>query len=709
MNACPTNLIYDNANGITFFNLEDPQMLSKKLIHWTGILIVSLTLFSTVSLAVTKEAAADRYSAYFNFRSLVSGGTVVPHWLADGSGFWFKKGEQFLKYDFDSGELVELSSEPEDLSKQDQGQGPPNMTSPDGSLVLTEQDHNLFFNNPDEDDLRQITTDGTEDHFYTTYLAMWSPDSRVAAVVQYDSRGVATIPLVDWLDPVTAVEESPYPMCSSASPGSSLHFAHADGVLVSAVDGIDPTLDVMPLGWNKANGHLMAMGFNRQMSRQVLFSIDPKTGSAKVIVEETSQTFIDGLAAYSLFDHYYFPLNEDEDFIWISQRDGFHNLYLHAHDGQLIKQLTHGQYPVLRPLKYDKEGDWLYFMACPNKVDPYSRHLCRVKLNGKNFQQLTEDSGRRRIYFSDDFKYFVDNHSDLDRKPSSDLRLSDGTMVKQLAEADISSLLDVGWTAPQRVVIKAPDGQTDIHTAIYFPPEFDSAKSYPVIEMIYAGPQWPIVPRRFIAGEYGDTAAALAQLGYVTVIIDSRGTQGRSKEFQDYIFNRLGQVEIPDHVAALQTLAETRPWMDLSRVGIHGKSWGGYFSLRAMLQAPNFYKVGVSSSLIADFMTTASSPVVPYIGLPEDNPEAYEGANCLLLANQLKGKLLMTIGTLDHNTPFAETMRMQDAFIKAGKDVDLVVFPGQNHWLQGVYFERWQRAMQEYFLTHLPPVAHTIQ
>jgi len=222
--------------------------------------------------------------------------------------------------------------------------------------------------------------------------------------------------------------------------------------------------------------------------------------------------------------------------------------------------------------------------------------------------------------------------------------------------------------------------------------------------MIYAGPQWPIVPRRFVAWEYGDTAAALAQLGYVTVIVDTRGTQGRSKDFQDYIYGRMGQVEIPDHVAALKALAATRPWMDLSRVGIHGKSWGGYYSLRALLQAPEFYKVGVSSSLIADFLTTADAPIVSYIGLPADNPDAYAGANCLLLADQLQGRLLMTIGTLDHNTPFAETMRMMDAFIKAGKDVDLMVLPGQNHWLQGPYFERWQRGMRDYFLNHLPPI-----
>ncbi|NCQ33676.1 prolyl oligopeptidase family serine peptidase [bacterium] len=161
--------------------------------------------------------------------------------------------------------------------------------------------------------------------------------------------------------------------------------------------------------------------------------------------------------------------------------------------------------------------------------------------------------------------------------------------------------------------------------------------------------------------------------------------------------------EPTQHVAALKKLAADGPWMDLGRVGVHGKSWGGYFTLRALLQAPEFYKVGVASASPVDLATTAESAVVPYMGLPEDAAEAYGIADCLPLADRLQGDMLLTIGTSDRNTPFGQSMRMLDAFQAAGKDMDLVVFPGENHWLQGASYERWKRALREYFLEHLPP------
>jgi len=173
------------------------------------------------------------------------------------------------------------------------------------------------------------------------------------------------------------------------------------------------------------------------------------------------------------------------------------------------------------------------------------------------------------------------------------------------------------------------------------------------------------------------------------------------------VYGRLGQIEINNHVAAIRNLAADRPWMDLDRVGVHGKSWGGYFALRAMLSAPDFYKVGVASAAVADLATAPDSPIVPYMGLPVDNPDGYAAGNLLPLAGRLTGDLLMTIGTSDRNTHFGHTMRMMHAFIEADRDVDLLVLPGQHHWLEGASLRRWQVEMKDHFLEHLPPEARS--
>ena len=261
------------------------------------------------------------------------------------------------------------------------------------------------------------------------------------------------------------------------------------------------------------------------------------------------------------------------------------------------------EYTVLKIEGIDTAGGWIYFMAKSDLEDPTSQHLCRANLAGKQFRQLTTTPGRRTVQLSPDFNRFVENHSDLDRPAVATLRRTEGSFVADLAEADVSRLDAMGWKPPTRALAKAADGVTDCFCALYLPPDFDPALSYPVIEVIYAGPQWMIVPRRMPAGEYGDTAAALAQLGYVTVIVDSPGTAGVGRAYQDAVFGRLGQFEISDHVAAIRNLAAERPWMDLERVGVHGKSWGGYFALRAMLTEAEFYKVGVASSVIADLAT----------------------------------------------------------------------------------------------------------
>jgi dipeptidyl aminopeptidase/acylaminoacyl peptidase len=678
--------------------------------------IVAVAVISMVALflcqgawALTEEERDRNFSACFNFASLVTGGTVQPHWLEDGSFWWEDRGDTLAVTQNGSPftptpESLQTPSDPSlaetplrDPEISEELAGPGLHTA----LIIAD---NLWLESADGHRV-QVTDNGNEQQPWSLWGANWSPDGRYLAVQQIDLNPAPTIPIVDWLDPLAPVIREPSTQSREPRMTQQFSIVRAAEALVVPVAGekdfAEPLWQVT--GWAPGTGELLALRFNRLMNRQDLLAIEPATGSYRTVVSERSESFIDGLSASFMMDWYCTDFGDEEHLVWLSQRDGFHHLYLYRYDGTLVRRLTQGDFPVLKIQGIDPEAGWIYFLAKSDVNDPTSQHLCRIDCEGQGFQQLTTSPGRRTVHLSPDFSVFVENHSDLDRPAAAVLRRTNGEFVRQLASADDSPLIDMGWTPPSREVVKAADSVSDCYCALYLPPGFNPDLKYPVIEVIYAGPQWMIVPRRMPAGEYGDTASALAQLGYVVVIIDSPGTAGLGRQYQDVVFERLGMIEIPDHVAALKNLASSRPWMDLSRVGVHGKSWGGYFALRAMLMAPDFYKVGVASSLVADLATTAESPIVPYLGLPQANPAAYESANCLAMADRLQGELLMTIGTADRNTPFGQTMRMVAAFNEAGKDVDLLVLPGQHHWLQGASFDRWQRALRDYFLENLPP------
>jgi dipeptidyl aminopeptidase/acylaminoacyl peptidase len=286
------------------------------------------------------------------------------------------------------------------------------------------------------------------------------------------------------------------------------------------------------------------------------------------------------------------------------------------------------------------------------------------------------------------------------RPPVTELRDAEGELLLTLAEGDISELEAAGWIPPEEFVVKADDGETDLYGILYKPPGFDHAQRYPVIDFIYAGPFTTMVPHSFAPRSYvWLRAMMLAQAGFVTFVVDCRGTTERGKAFQDASYGRIGQIEIPDHVATLRQLAAERPWIDMERAGITGASWGGYFALRGMLTAPDVFRVGVA---MAPGDLTESPPInEPYMGLPEDNPEGYAAGSNPALAGKLEGRLLIMHGTADVNAPFSTSMRMAAALIRAGKLHDMAVFPQADHYFQGPNMRYVNECLFSYFKEHL--------
>ena len=426
-----------------------------------------------------------------------------------------------------------------------------------------------------------------------------------------------------------------------------------------------------------------------------ILAVNAKTGAVRVVVEETSKTFIH----YSgkSWRHW---LHSSGELIWMSERDGWCHLYLYdAKKGSPKHQITKGAWPVREVLHVDEAKKEIWFLASglQAKEDPYHEHLCRVNFDGSDFQQLTEGDGNHRVEFSPNREYFIDTWSRADLPPVMELRRSrDGGLVCELEKAEVSALLVTGWTMPERFVAKGRDGKTDVHGVIVKPSNFDPAKKYPIVENIYAGPHGSFAPKEFsrLMGHH-----VIAELGFIVVQLDGMGTNHRGKAFHDVCWKNIKDAGFPDRKLWIQEAAKTRPWMDLSRVGIYGGSAGGQNAMRALLDHHDFYKVAVADCGCHDNRMDKIWWNEQWMGWPVD--ESYVKSSNKEDAHKLQGHLLLIVGELDTNVDPASTTQVVAALQKAGKSFDFMPIAGTGHGAAETPYG--SRLRMEFLVRYLKP------
>lgn len=426
-----------------------------------------------------------------------------------------------------------------------------------------------------------------------------------------------------------------------------------------------------------------------------ILAVNAKTGAVRVVVEETSKTFIH----YSgkSWRHW---LHRSGELIWMSERDGWCHLYLYdSKKGTLKHQITQGAWPVREVLQVDEARKEIWFLASGlrAKEDPYHEHLCRVNFDGSGFQQLTEGDGNHRVEFSPNREYFIDTWSRADHPPVTELRRSrDGGLVCELEKAEVSALLAAGWAMPERFVAKGRDGQTDIHGVIVKPSNFNPAKKYPVVENIYAGPHGSFAPKEFsrLMGHH-----VIAELGFIVVQLDGMGTNHRGKAFHDVCWKNIKDAGFPDRKLWIQEATKTRPWMDLSRVGIYGGSAGGQNAMRALLDHHDFYHVAVADCGCHDNRMDKIWWNEQWMGWPVD--ESYVKNSNKEDAPKLQGHLLLIVGELDTNVDPASTTQVVAALQKAGKSFDFMPIAGTGHGAAETPYG--SRLRMEFLVRHLKP------
>ena len=528
----------------------------------------------------------------------------------------------------------------------------------------------------------------------------WSPDSLKLAAKKLDLGRVLKFPLVHFLNPEEEVEW--FPHLGTAIGEGQVRELYIIDVLsrrrIKVDTGETPGGRIYIEGWSPDGSVLWLIRTDRWERKVEVLVANPNTRASNVVLTEVREVPLYPVGRFSL-------LADGKRFIWRTDTDGWPHLYLHDTKGNLLRRLTKGAFPVLRLVEVDDEKGWVYFFAHGDRTKPYDTHLYRVPLEGGELERLTEAPGQHdvrygltsfhEIRFSPSKKYFLDTHSSVARPPTVELRRADGKLLRTLAKADIQSLRPLRWSPPEEFVVKAADGKTDLYGVMYKPYDFDPMKRYPVIEYMHDPVRtFPLTSR---------SPQAIAQLGFVTFHVNVRrpwtgGARGR--DFEQITYGNFGRHEIPDHVAVLRNLAKTRPYMDLSRVGVLGGAFGGYFAIRALLQAPDVYHVGIAVAPITDLYTHANAQ---WLGSSEENKEEYEYASNLRLAGNLKGKLLLIHGTYDRFVPFSHTMKMVDALVRADKPYDLMILPEWGHWGNERIERYWRDRGRDYFQEHLKP------
>ena len=594
-----------------------------------------------------------------------------------------------------SSETQAIDGSAEDDASEDSDNASSGETQPFSGVFV--KDYNVWSRDADGQET-QLSTSGTQDNPFDGDKVHPSFDRRFVVVYQYTPEQKHTVHKVE-SSPKDHVQprliESQY-----LKPGDKIRMDRPRMFNLTEKKEVDTDdslfknpYEILDMGWNAADNEYH-FHYN-QRGHQIIrvLGIDTK-GSVRTLIQETSSTFLD-------YDskRYWHGLEKSAELIWTSERDGWHHLYLFdLGTGTMKNQITSGEWAVrsVDKVDEDKKQIWLTAFGKVQGQDPYYAQLVRVNFDGSNLTVLTDGDGTHTWKWSPDRRYLIDTWSRVDSAPMTVLRDGEtGRHIVTLEKGEIQKLMETGWRVPELFNAPGRDGKSTIYGIMIRPSDFDPSHKYPVIEEIYAGPPDFSVPKAFSTLTW---LHELAELGFIVVMIDGMGTNWRSKAFQDVCHENLKDAGFPDRIAWMKAAVESRPWMDLSRVGIYGGSAGGQSAMGALLWHGDIYKAAVADCGCHDNRMDKLWWNEQWMGWPVD--KSYEDSSNVVHAHRLTGALMLTVGELDDNVDPASTMQVINALNEAEKDYELVFFPGAGHGI-GSRSEYAIRRQRDFFVRHL--------
>ena len=576
--------------------------------------------------------------------------------------------------------------------------------SPDGKFISFVRDHNVWLVNLADGKERAITQRGTEeirkgelDWVYPEELEIktaywWSPDSLRIAYLEMDERKVSQYPLVDFSSPSGEAELERYPVAGGANPVVRVLVVSVQGGEPRAMDiGAETDIYIPRVNWLNDSKRIAIQRLNREQNTLDLLIADAATGKTRTVLTESDPNWV------NVSDDLYF-FKDGKRFLWSSERTGHRHLYLYDLDGKQLAQLTKGEWEVTSLNAVEESKGTVYFTA--TEKSPLERQFYCVGLDGSGFTRITKEEGTHDAVLAPNAAAFYDTFSNTAAPPRQDLYRANGSRIAVINENQVAELADYHLSPVEFLSVKSRDG-VSLNASIIKPPNFDAQKKYPVLVSTYGGPHAQVV-RNAWGGSSFLWHELMAQKGYIIFLLDNRGSAGRGHVFETPLHLRLGAQELSDQRDGVQYL-KSLPYVDASRIGIWGWSYGGHMTLHAMFEAGDDFKAGFAGGPVTDWRYYDSIYTERYLGLPQKNEKGYRDSSPVKYAAQLKGKLLIAHGTGDDNVHFANTLMVINDLIEAGKYVEVLAFPGRGHGVSDPPARRilMQRVTQ-FFLDNLP-------
>jgi dipeptidyl-peptidase-4 len=560
--------------------------------------------------------------------------------------------------------------------------------SPDGSKVAFVRNNNIFVKDLSNGKEIAVTTDGKqnniingatdwvyEEEFAFEQAYQWSADGSKIAYYKFDESRVKEFEMNEYnANLYPTVYRFKYPKAGEENSIVTIHIYDFKQASTRPVDIGKETDQYIPrIKWTNDANTLSLLRMNRLQNKLELLFANASSGETKVILTEKSQTYIE------VTDNLYFS-NDNKSFTWSSDMDGFYHLYLYDMNGVIINQITKGNWDVLELNGIDESTKTVFYSSDETSVT--ERCLYSVYLDGSGKQKLSTGKGTNSVEFSSGFKYYINTFSDANTPPYITLHSADGKLIRVLEDnAQLKKDLSEYNLSKKEFFTFVTSENVELNAWIMKPVDFDPAKKYPVLLTFYGGPH-----NNEVSNEWGSSSylwhCLLAQKGYLVACVDNRGTEGRGRDFKKCTYKQLGKLETQDQIEAAKFLGEWA-YVDKTRIGVQGWSFGAYLSSLCMTKGANYFKTGIAVAPVTNWRFYDTIYTERYLSTPQDNPKGYDENSPINFAVLLKGKYLLIHGSADDNVHLQNTVEMSSALIKANKQFEQFIYPDKNHSIKG--------------------------